>query len=261
MGFSGLLWTPEVRRGSSLEDLVRRVQTVIFSPQVSINAWGTPHPPWLQYDYAKNHAGELLENMEEVRDICKRLFELRMSFIPYLYSAFAKYCFEGISPFRALVMDYPSDNNVYNIDDEYMMGDNVLVAPVTAGKSMKKVYLPEGDWYCFWTDRKYKGGTWYELDVPLDRIPVYIKNGTLLPLAKPVEYLTSDTRFDITVMCYGEEYNDFVLFEDDGVSYDYKKGKYNYVILTQLKGREFRVVRTSKHCEERYRIIEWKKIK
>lgn len=259
MGFSGLLWTPEVRRSDSAEELARRIQTVIFSPQVCINIWNMPYPPWLQYDPRKNREGELLvlDRREEVTALCKEMFRLRMRFIPYLYSAFARYCFEGVPPFRALVMDYPSDPQVRDIDDEYMAGDNILVAPVTAGNNKRKVYLPEGVWYCFWTNRKYPGAAWHELDVPLERIPLFVKEGTLLPLARPVECVVSDTCFDVTVKCYGEKIRDFVLYEDDGISYRYREGEYNIIRLTRLPDGSFDIIRTN-HCgARRYKIVEW----
>jgi alpha-D-xyloside xylohydrolase len=154
-------------------------------------------------------------------------------------------------------MDYPSDPQVRDIDDEYMAGDNILVAPVTAGNNKRKVYLPEGVWYCFWTNRKYPGAAWHELDVPLERIPLFVKEGTLLPLARPVECVVSDTCFDVTVKCYGEKIRDFVLYEDDGISYRYREGEYNIIRLTRLPDGSFDIIRTN-HCgARRYKIVEW----
>jgi alpha-D-xyloside xylohydrolase len=251
-GFSGLLWSPEVRQCSSEEDLICRIETVVFSPQALVNAWMIPSPPWVQYDIDKNLKGESMENAKEVTDIVRKLFELRMSFIPYLYASFAKYHFEGIPPFRALVMDYPKDERTYNIEDEYIMGDSILVCPVTAAQEGKrKVYLPEGKWFCFWTNKIFQGEQEYELDVPLGRIPLFIKEGSLLPLAKPVEYINPDTMFEITVKCYGKK-GEFKLFEDDGMTFDFEKGKYNWI---SLKASEKKGTTSS-----RYKVLEWKDI-
>jgi len=257
-GFSGLLWTPEVRQCETVEDLVRRLQTVIFSPQACINAWMIPNPPWLQFDHDKNLKGELLDNWKEVQNMCKGILELRMSFIPYLYSSFAKYHSDGTPPFRALVMDYPQDTNTYVIDDQYMMGDSVLVAPVVAGKNTREVYLPEGNWYSFWNSKKYYGSKRYEIKVELEQIPVFIKENTLLPLANPIENVLPDTCFDIVVQCYGEQCEPFTLYEDDGVSYDYIHGSYNHVLLTWKAGSCHSVDRKGNFQGIRYRIIVWK---
>ena len=97
-GFSGLLWSPEVRQAKSPEDLIRRIQTAVFSPLANINCWRMPHPPWMQVDRDKNRRGELFENYREIMDMCRSWFELRMSLIPYLYTSFARYAFEGAPP-------------------------------------------------------------------------------------------------------------------------------------------------------------------
>ena len=261
MGFSGLLWSPEVRQCASVEDLVRRLQSVVFSPQALVNAWTFPNPPWLQFDREKNRAGELLENYEEVRDLCRKIFEVRMQLIPYLYSSFARYAFEGIPPFRALVMDYPEDENTYDIDDEYMMGEALLVAPVFAGQSGRSVYLPEGNWYCFWTGKKYEGKQTVSMETELDTIPVFVKEGTLLPLAKPVEYITPETCFEVAVRCYGENCRSAALFEDDGQTYDFKKGRYNLVHLEWSQDGKHKATRKGNYPGEKYRVTGWESYK
>lgn len=260
MGFTGLLWSPEVRQCDSVEELVRRIQTVVFSPQALVNAWMIPNPPWLQYDFDKNTRGEFLDNKEEVQEICKKLFELRMSLIPYLYSSFVKYHLEGIPPFRALVMDWPEDENVFEIDDEYMMGDSMLVAPVFVGETGRRVYLPEGGWYSFWTHELYEGGRYYEIQAELEQIPVFIKEGSLLPLAKPVEYVEKDTCFDITVYAFGDVCREFILYEDDGETFDFDKGSYNRVSITYSRDSGFIEERSGNYSGIRYKIIDRKEI-
>ncbi|AEE97813.1 TIM-barrel domain-containing protein [Mahella australiensis] len=196
-GFSGLLWVPELRRAKNKKDLLRRLQTVVFSPRVIINAWNTEEAPWI-----KLGAGD------EVRE----LLELRMSLVPYVYSAFYRYHKHGVPPIRALVSDYSDDENTYNIDDEYMFGDSMLVAPMTVDEDKRMVYLPGDAWYDFWTDKKYERG-WHE--VQTDNIPVYIKKDSVIPLAEPMQYISKDTVFQITLKCYGDK-GKTVLVEDDG---------------------------------------------
>lgn len=259
-GFNGLLWSPEVRHATCVEDLLRRLQSVVFSPQALVNAWYISSPPWLQYNRQKNLAGEFLDNYKEVQDMCRRIFEERMRFLPYIYSSFAKYYFEGIPPFRALVMDYAKDENTYNIDDEYMMGDSILVAPVTEGESKRKVYLPEGNWYCYWENKKYIGGQEYDIEVPLKQIPLFVKEGTMLPLAKPVEYVSKDLCFEITVRGYGDILEDLVMYEDDGNTFNYEKGEFNLLRVT-CKNNKIDVKRNGNYERVSYNFIEFQHIK
>lgn len=258
MGFSGLQWVPEVRNCESVEDLLRRIEAVVFSPQALINAFPVKNLIWLQYDFEKNMRDEFLENYKEVEAMCRKFLKLRMRFIPYLYSSYARYRFEGLPPFRALVMDYPDDENTFEIDDEYMMGDSVLVAPAISGQSHRKIYLPKGDnWYCFWTHKKYEGGQTLELDVGLDEIPVFVKENTLLPLAEPINYSTPETCYKITVYGFGEKCDDFVLFEDDGYNMDYEKGKFNLLRLKWDLQNGHRVEKEGSYTGCKYEIIGW----
>src|SRR6202012_687474 len=104
----------------------------------------------MQIDKEKNNHGEWMPEHESVTAGIRKLLQLRMSFVPYLYSAFNEYHTTGKPPIRALVLDWPHDKNVRQIDDEFMFGDSVLVAPMFAGDTNRSVYLPAGDWYDFW---------------------------------------------------------------------------------------------------------------
>jgi alpha-D-xyloside xylohydrolase len=182
-GFSGLLWCPEVRQAASEEDLIRRLQSVVFSPLAQVDCWYMKNPPWKQIDRAKNNAGQLLDNWEKLEARCREIIGWRMQLVPYLTSAFQRYAEDGTPPFRALVLDAPHDNRLYKVDDQYMVGDRMMVAPLFAGEPSRKVVLPEGKWHDFWTGAPIAGGT--ELTVPAsaERIPVYVKSGSVMPWA------------------------------------------------------------------------------
>ena len=184
-GLSGLLWAPEVRGVKSKEELIRRLQAVVFSPQCIVNAWSIPESPWVQF-HAEN----------EVR----ALFSLRMALVPYLFAAFDRYRREGVSPVRPLVSDYTFDAEVYAIDDEYLFGDSMLVAPIFAPETGRRVYLPGGAWRDFFTGERYEAG-WH--DIESDNIPVFVKDDSVIPLAEPVQALRDDTVFALTVHVYG----------------------------------------------------------
>ncbi len=231
-GFSGLLWTPEVRAAASIQDFYRRIETVIFSPDAIIDSWFIPNPPWDQVDRSKNARGELMPDREAVTGIVRNLLQLRMSFIPYLYSAFNEYHFTGKPPIRALVLDWPNDKKVREIDDQFMFGDSVLVAPMLTNQVSREVYLPAGDWYDFWTHTKISGGTTIEVTNGVEQIPLCVKSGTLLPLAEPVEFYRNRTLcFNVTVNVVGDEPSDFTLYEDDGITSDYANGAQNQIVL------------------------------
>jgi alpha-D-xyloside xylohydrolase len=259
-GFGGLLWSPEVRRCASVEDLLRRLQVVALSPQALINAWNMKLPPWWQPDGAKNDAGEALDNLAEVEAMCREVFRLRMSLLPYLYSAFARYHFEGVPPVRAVVLDYPDDPNTYELDSQYLLGDALLVAPIFAGQTGRTVYLPPGNWYCFWTHQRYEGGKSYDVQLDVQHIPLYIKEGSILPLAQSVEYVARDLRFDLTVYTFGGACAPFRLFEDDGLSFEYEKGACNWVELTWSPDQGPGITREGSYPHQRYDVVDWKHV-
>ncbi len=255
-GFSGLLWTPEIRESKSSADLIRRTQTGVMSAHLVFNSWYLNNPPWLQYDSIKNNRNDFLPEAKELESKVRKLLELRMSLIPYLYAAFADYHFKGIPPFRALVVDYPDDREVYNIDDQYMIGESLLAAPFLDGACTRRVYFPAGVWYDFNTDQKYTGGKYYDIAMTLDEIPLFVKEGAILPLAKPVQYVTPNTRFEITCHTYGEKCVPGRLFEDDSYSMDYQKDTYNWIRL-EWNGKKGKSVSTGNYKGNSYSIVGW----
>jgi len=258
-GFVGVLWSPEVRHAQSVEELYRRVQTVVFSPQALVNGWYITKPPWWQIDRAKNAAGEPMPNYREVEAVCRDLFELRMSLIPYLYSAFAQYRETGKPPFRALVLDYPDDPMTFRLEDEYMMGDSLLVAPLFAeDKGTRQVYLPQGTWYDFWTGDRYDGGRRHDVAMGPTRIPVFVKDGALVPFAKPVISLGPNTQFELTVKVFGSGNQRFRLYEDDGITFDFEKGLQNVIELTWTpQGGRISKLKGAYQGPSRYAVAAW----
>jgi alpha-D-xyloside xylohydrolase len=255
-GFTGLLWVPEVRDAVSIEDLYRRIETAVFSADTVINCWYMKNPPWEQIDKDKSNRGEFMANRTEVTAAVRRLLELRMSLVPYLYSAFNEYRLNGTPPIRALVLDWPDEPNVRDIDDQYMFGSALMVAPMFAGQKTRAVYLPKGDWYDFWTHEKYSGVQTITATNDQEQIPLFVKGGALLPLAKPVESIGTNTCFDITVHGFGAGPADFVLYEDDAVSAAFKAGGQNEIRLHGDQ-KSHSEKRTGNFGMNRYRIVDW----
>lgn len=259
-GLSGLLWSPEVRQCSSSEDLIRRVQTAAFSPHALVNAWMIDNPPWRQVDKERNNAGEWMDDWPAVQDAVREIFRWRMRLVPYLYASFYRYWRDGLPPFRPLVADWPEDENTCCVDDQYMMGEDLLVAPVLGGESGRSVYLPEGRWFHLFTHERFDGGRRHEVSAPLDELPVFVRNGTLLPLAEPVDCVEPGTVFDLTVLAFGSECRPTMLLEDDGESLDFENGSANEVTLGWSPDEGGRMERTGKFAGRRYRITGWRQV-
>lgn len=128
---------------------------------------------------------------------------IRKALEPYLYTAFRTYQQEGIPPFRPLLMDDPKDERLCTISDQYMIGNGMMAAPLYENKKSRKVYFPEGVWYNFNTNEKYEGNREYEITTELNQLPLYVRQGTLLPLAEPVPYINTQTVFNLNCKIYG----------------------------------------------------------
>ena len=202
-GFSGLLWCPEVRDAASEEDLIRRLQSVVFSPLAMINAWYIVNPPWKQIDRAKNNANQLADNWQALEARCREIIGWRMEIVPYLRAAFAQYALDGTPPFRALPLDWPGDASLAQVDDEYMIGDRMLVAPLFAGEASRKVTLPEGTWHDFWTGAVIQSKS-FSVPASTEKIPVYVKAGSVLPLAMITNSTADATARELTALVFGD---------------------------------------------------------
>ncbi|MBQ4091333.1 MAG: glycoside hydrolase [Clostridia bacterium] len=191
-GFSGILWTPEVRHALDKQDMIRRVQTTVFSVQALVNAFYLSEMPWEKHGCT-----------EEIRE----LFRTRMSLIPYLFNAFYDYHTTGKPPVRALVCDYADERDTLELSDQYLFGDSMIVAPILSGKTERDFWLPKGEWFDFFTGERYEGGRHH---IATDNIPVFVKGGTIVPIATPTNYIKRDTVLDITLRIYGDVSGDTI---------------------------------------------------
>jgi alpha-D-xyloside xylohydrolase len=183
--------------------------------------------------------------------------ELRMRLVPYLHAAFVRYHREGVPPFRPLVMDYPADVLAWPVDDQYLIGEGLLAAPVVAGESARAVYLPEGDWYDFWSGQRHAGKQRVEVAVPLEQVPLFVKAGTLLPLAEATLHTGDPASGHLTVRVYGGAPATGVLYEDDGTF----AGDLTEVRLAwDGQAAAGSLERTGPALQPAYRVLEWKVI-
>jgi alpha-D-xyloside xylohydrolase len=203
-GFSGLLWCPEVRDASSEEDLIRRLQSVVFSPLAMVNAWYIQNPPWMQMDREKNNRGEIDPDAARLEAKCREIIGWRMMLVPYLRAAFARYAEDGTPPFRALVMDAPGEKALWGVDDSFWVGDRMIVSPLFAGEASRKVVLPKGEWCDFWTGKAVEGGVEFVVGREFEKIPVYVKGGSVFPVAGVGDSAESGVSRELTVRVFGD---------------------------------------------------------
>jgi alpha-D-xyloside xylohydrolase len=187
--------------------------------------------PTLRLHGDRKHA-EIWEFGQQAEAIMARYDRLRYQLIPYIYSQ-AKATWDSGAPFmRPLWMDFPHDANVADIGTQYMFGPAFLVAPVTQqGQTEQDVYLPAGsDWYNFWTNEKLAGGRWVKVAAPIDQMPVFVKAGSIVPFGAEIQS-TASKQAIAELRVYPGKDGAFALYDDDGVSYDYEKGKGTQVRL------------------------------
>ena len=164
--------------------------------------------------------------------INRRTIELRYRLLPYFYNAFYQETLTGLPIMRPLFLYDAADEKAMDPtpagqNHEFMFGDDLLVAPVvTENEFQRKVYLPKGTWYDFWNDDTYSGPRTITIDAPLDRIPMFVRGGAIVPLRQVVQYVTEAPIDPLTLEIYPEGHSSRQYYEDDGVSYDYKNGVY-----------------------------------
>lgn len=160
--------------------------------------------------------------------------KLRYRLMPYIYSLDAMTYFDDYTPMRALIMDYPDDKNVRDINDEFMFGPGLLINPVYKYKArVRSVYLPESNgWYNLYTGEYFKGGQTVRAKAPYSRIPVFVKAGSIVPFGPELQYAEQKPANPITLYVYDGKDGHFTLYEDEGNNYDYQKGKYSEITLS-----------------------------
>jgi alpha-D-xyloside xylohydrolase len=237
--FLGVLWTPEARSAKTGEEWLRRMQSVCFGPLAMLNAWSDGTKPW---------------SFPEVEGPVREVMLLRERLLPYLYSTFAQYHFEGTPPIRAMALVegfrqesestpgvVSSTENPYaqatrrDIRDQYMLGDNLLVAPMFAGDTTRQVILPAGKWYDFYTGAYVGAGEVVTARPGIERIPLYVRDGGLIPLLAPRRQVPRrDEKPALEVPHYGEAAGSFAVYDDDGQTFGYEQGEYSW---TELRAR------------------------
>lgn len=182
-----------------------------------------------------------------VEPICKKYLELRYRLIPYLYSAVKETCESGLPILRAMWLHYPADAAAAARGDQYLFGRDILVSPVVEkGAASRSVYLPKGLWYDFWTRERIEGGREITRKVDLETIPLYARAGALIPMGPVKQYTgeTVDAPMDLWVHPGAD--GNFSLYEDDGHTFNYRKGEFTRIDITWMDRRRRLTLRPGK---------------
>lgn len=192
----------------------------------------------------RNHSNMYTRRQEpwsfgkNTEQIAKKTIELRYELMPYIYNQFYKSHKDGIPVFRPLVMEYKDDINVINLKEQFMFGDDILVAPVVhKGERSKLVYLPEGTWYRYNSSEKFEGKKRYKLSCKLDEILIFVKEGSVIPTYTEKYKNIENAPNKFTYKVFGEKAN-LLHYYDDGESMKYKNGEYNLVSINFDKNKK-----------------------
>jgi alpha-glucosidase (family GH31 glycosyl hydrolase) len=199
---------------------IRWVQFGMLSPVALV--FGMDHPgykePW-------SYGNDALRNF-------KKYDSLRYSLLPYIYSNAYQMNQTGEPLMRALVLDYQDDENVYETGDQYLFGKELMVCPVTTkGAQTRTVYLPEGEWYNWWTGEKYNGKQYIHVITPLDTLPVFAKAGAIIPMQPAMNYV-GEKSVDVITLDIFPGNGTFNLYEDDGESLDYQQKNFSTTAIS-----------------------------
>jgi alpha-D-xyloside xylohydrolase len=169
----------------------------------------------------------------EAQKILVAYDKLRYRLMPYIYSLAWKTTSEGYTIMRPLVMDFREDVRAQNIGDQFLFGPAILVNPVTEPRATTRhLYLPDAKWYDFWTGTMQPGGRSIDAPTTIDRMPLYVRAGSLLPLGPDIEYAAEKSGEPIELRIYRGADGAFTLYEDENDSYDYERGIYSTIPLS-----------------------------
>ena len=193
--------------------------------------FGTFSPIFRIHGYVSNT--EIWRYGEEFEETARNFIDLRYQLMPYIYSEAWKVSKEGKLLMSPMVYYYPKDENTWGIKDQFFFGSSILVCPIIKYEARsKELYLPNGNWYEYWSGEKLKGGRKIVAEAPLNRIPLFIKEGSILPFGPKIQYSTQETNKPLKIKIYPGKDAVYTLYLDDNKSYNYEKGVFSEIILS-----------------------------
>jgi alpha-D-xyloside xylohydrolase len=189
--------------------------------------YGTFCPIFRVHGTRTTNQNELWSYGPEAQKILTNFDRLRYRLLPYIYSLAWKITSDNFTLMRPLAMDFRLDTRAQNIGDQFMFGPALLVNPVTEpAATARHLYLPKTKWYDFWTGTETEGGKAVDAPAPLERIPLFVRAGSILPLGPDLQYSTEKPADPIELRVYRGADGDFTLYEDEDDNYDYEKSAY-----------------------------------
>jgi alpha-glucosidase len=214
----------------------------------------------------RNHAAlgmnmrEPWEWGEKYENIIRKDIEQRYKLLPYIYSGFYQSTQTGMPLSRTFAINYTWDENVYNerFQNQSMFGDAILIAPVISTEYTADVYLPSGEWYRLSTDEYFEGGQIVNVFAPLDDLPVFIKGGAIIPMQSLIQSTTDECDGILYIHVWnGVAENEFIYYEDDGISYQYETGKYyKRIIRFDPQDRAITFLAAEGNFSSRYQFLQ-----
>jgi alpha-glucosidase (family GH31 glycosyl hydrolase) len=186
----------------------------------------------------RNYDGAAIPDSSQLHDarvepICRKYLELRYRLLPYLYSAVRECAMTGMPIMRPLWLHFPHDPKAVACPDEYLWGPSMLVAPVVEkAATTRSVYLPPSTWYDYWTGERIEGGAEISRSVDLETIPLYVRAGAILTLGPVKQFVAEKVDEPLTLAIYPGADGSFQLYEDDGISFNYRKGQWTGIAMT-----------------------------
>ncbi|MGH9343936.1 MAG: TIM-barrel domain-containing protein, partial [Terriglobia bacterium] len=191
----------------------------------------------------------------QVEPICRKFLDLRYRLLPYLYTTVREAHDTGVPIMRALWIHDPKDPRATRQSDEFLFGRDLLIAPVVEkGAQSRKVFLPRGSWYDFWTEEKIEGGQDVIRRVDLETIPVYVRAGAVLPLGPVKQFTTEESELLVTLVVFPGSNGEGEIYEDDGETFDFRQGAFSRTRFSwddQARRLSLRLASKGKHYPAR----------
>jgi len=137
-----------------------------------------------------------------------------------------------------------------------MIGQNMMATPTTMDSTVRTVYFPGGIWYDYNSGKQYIGEKSYKIEITTDKLPLFVKDGSIVPVATPLNFVDDNVIFEITCKVFGEAPTSFTLFEDDGITYNFLNGNFNKLVLNVVNGKGS-VERKGNFNRARYNVKNW----
>uniref|UniRef100_UPI0040492BB0 glycoside hydrolase family 31 protein n=1 Tax=Gelidibacter sp. TaxID=2018083 RepID=UPI0040492BB0 len=235
--------------GSDIGGFAEQPQGELFTRWIQL---GVFHPFCRVHSSGEHGNQEPWAFDEDVTNIVRKFIELRYQLLPYLYTTFWKYVDEGIPMLKSLVLFDQDDIHTHYRTDEFVFGDKILVCPILEANSRgRRMFLPRGNWYNHWTNEFVKGGKELWVDADIDSMPIFIKEGAIIPKYPVQQYVGEKTIEQVTLEVYYKEgKEESLLFDDAHDGYDYTKGRYSLRTF-KLNGKSNELI-IQQHKEGKY---------